>query len=323
MASDLASPVRLPPNALLIAGPTAVGKSEIAFQLARELNGEIISVDSMQVYRGMDIGTAKPSQEQRAQVRHHLIDVVEMHESFNAALFVELATRALAEINNRGAVPIFCGGTGLYFKALIEGLSGAPPGNKELRDQLERISDDELLSELAQTDPVMFQRIDQRNRRRVIRAVEVIRVTGKPYSMQRADWQHKTDKNSDGPRLIGLIRPSGELNRRIESRVESMFRSGLVEETQALVARGLLENPTAMQALGYRQVVESFKNKRSLPQTIELVKIRTRQFAKRQMTWFKTQAVVDWISLGPDMAANLANVRLHIQNSRKNHLSSK
>ena len=323
MASDPASSFSFPTKALLIAGPTAIGKSEIALQLARELNGELISVDSMQVYRGMDIGTAKPSATERAEIRHHLIDIVDIHESFNAALFLELAKKTVAEIHERGALPIFCGGTGLYFKALTEGLGNAPPGNKDLRAQLEKKSDDELLRELAQADPVTFERIDHRNRRRVIRAVEVIRLTAKPFSTQRADWQASTKKSCKQPIFIGLTRPIAELHSRIASRVESMFEAGLVEETRSLLASGLSENPTAMQALGYRQVVEYLNDRRSLSETIELVKIRTRQFAKRQMTWFKRQAIVDWISLGPDISANVSTVRLHLEDAQKKHLSSR
>jgi tRNA dimethylallyltransferase len=322
MASDPAFPFRVPPDALLIAGPTAVGKSEIAFQLAKDLNGEIISVDSMQVYRGMDIGTAKPSKKQQAEIPHHLIDIVDLNEPFNAAVFVELAGKAFAQIKERGALPIFCGGTGLYYKALIDGLGDAPPGNKDLRAEIECASNEQLLGELARVDPVTFQRIDQHNRRRLIRAVEVIRLTSKPYSIQRADWRNASDRISKQTKLLGLTRPPPELHSRIESRVKSMFRQGLVKETESLLARGLSDNPTAMQALGYRQAVDYLNGERSLSETIELVKTRTRQFAKRQMTWFKRQAAVEWISLGPDTAVNAGLVRLYLQNSPKKHLSS-
>jgi tRNA dimethylallyltransferase len=280
----------------------------------------------MQVYHGMDLGTAKPSKKQQADIPHHLIDVVEIDQPFNAALFVTLARQAVAEIQRRGRLPIFCGGTGLYFKVLLEGLGEAPPANKVLRAELESIPEQDLLRELAQADPVTFQRIDQRNRRRVIRAIEVIRLTEKPYSLQQADWQKNSDTEGAKPRLIVLTRPAAELHRRIESRVESMFRAGLVKETESLLARGLSENPTAMQALGYRQVVEYLRGERTLAQTIERVKIRTRQFAKRQMTWFKRQALADWISLGPDLEDNAAKIHAYLAyltDARKKHLSSR
>src|SRR6266581_263416 len=172
---------------LLIVGPTAVGKSEIALSLAERLGGEIISADSMQVYRGLDIGTAKPTAEEQARVRHHLIDVVDIKERFDAAQFVRLAHKSVAEIQSRGHLPILCGGTGLYLKGFLEGLGEAPPSDEKLRAELETIPMPELLHELAECDPATYQRIDQQNPRRVIRAVEVIRLTGKPFSEQRAD----------------------------------------------------------------------------------------------------------------------------------------
>ena len=173
---------------ILLAGPTASGKSAVATLLAEQLNGEIISVDSMQVYRGLDIGTAKPTPEERARLPHHLIDVVDLTESFDAARFVALAGRAVAEIQSRGRLPIFCGGTGLYFKAWLEGLGDAPPSDAMLRATLEATPRGHLLSELERTDPTTFARIDRQNPRRVIRAIEVIRLTGKPFSAQRAAW---------------------------------------------------------------------------------------------------------------------------------------
>jgi tRNA dimethylallyltransferase len=266
--------------------------------LAEKLGGEIISVDSMQVYRGLDIGTAKPSVSDRARVRHHLIDVVELTEPFDAARFARLAREALSDIHSRGRTAILCGGTGLYFKALLDGLGEAPAADPIVRAELEATPLADLLRELAERDPPTFDRIDRQNARRVIRAVEVIRLTGKPYSAQRADWAPSTlDPRPPAP-AFGLSRPSGILQRRIDARVNDMFRRGLVGETEQLLSRGLAGNKTAMQALGYRQVVEHLRGVRRLPKTIELVKIRTRQFAKRQMTWFRRQLRLKWIDLG-------------------------
>ncbi len=281
---------------LFLVGPTAVGKSEIALLLAEKVGGEIISVDSMQIYRGMDIGTAKPSQAERARVPHHLIDIRELNETFDAAQFATLAKQAIDGIQARGRLPILCGGTGLYFKALLDGLGDAPQADPELRSQLQRTPMLDLLQELAEHDPVTFARIDRQNPRRVIRAVEVIRLTGRPFSEQRAAWR---DSSRSGPAVpvFGVSRASGDLHRRIESRVDEMFRRDLVAETQALLARGLDRNVTASQALGYRQVLEHLRQLRSLSDTIQLVKIRTRQFAKRQMTWFRRQLPVTWINV--------------------------
>ncbi len=284
------------PASLLLAGPTAVGKSEVALNLALRLGGEIISVDSMQVYRGLDIGTAKPSPAQRAQVPHHLIDVAGPAESFDAARFVRLAKEAIAEIRGRGRVAVLCGGTGLYFRALLEGLGEAPPADPALRRLLESTPLPELLSELAQRDPSSYARIDRQNPRRVIRAVEVIRLTGQPFSSQRARW----DASGSGAApecAFGLSRAPGDLRQRIDERVDEMFRRGLVQETEGLLKQGLAGNRTAMQALGYRQAAEHLAGERGLAATIELVKIRTRQFAKRQMTWFRRQLRLNWVPI--------------------------
>lgn len=275
-------------------------------QVAELLDGEIVSVDSMQVYLGLDIGTAKPSSADRSRVPHHLVDVVELTESFNAACFVRLARQAVAEIQRRGRVPILCGGTGLYFKAYLEGLGEAPPSDTALRAMLEATPLPELLRELAVLDPVTYERIDRHNPRRIIRAIEVIRLTGKPFSAQRAEWQPSTRLSQPPARCIGLARSAADLHSRIAARVDAMFRRGWVAETEQLLKRGLARNRTAMQALGYGQIVEHLRGERSLPETIELVKLRTRQFAKRQMTWFRRQLPLTWIPLASEDAATAA-----------------
>jgi tRNA dimethylallyltransferase len=282
---------------LFLAGPTAVGKSEIALLLAEKIRGEIISVDSMQVYRGLDIGTAKPSAAERARVRHHLIDVVDLTESFDAAQFVRLANAAVLEIQSRGHTPIFCGGTGLYFKAFLEGLGEAPPADEKLRAELERAPLPELLAELAEKDPVTHGKIDRQNPRRVIRAVEVIRLTGKKFSEQRAEWRPPLGPPASRRQVIAFFRPAPDLHARINARVITMFAHDLVEETRRLLEQGLAQNKTATQALGYRQVIEHLRGEHSLPETVELVKIKTRQFAKRQMTWFRRHGNCEWVEL--------------------------
>jgi tRNA dimethylallyltransferase len=311
MSAAVLQPSTFNVQPLFIAGPTAAGKSEIALALAEKVGGEIISVDSMQVYRGLDIGTAKPSAAERARVPHHLIDVADLAEPFDAAKFVELAGKAAAEIQARGRVPVFCGGTGLYFKAYHEGLGDAPPADAQLRAELEAAPLAELLVELERRDPATFAVIDRQNPRRVIRAVEVIRLTGKPFSAQRAGWkvggsaccrpklEDQGRRNAVPPTIFGIVRAGADLHARISVRVDEMFRRGLVEETRGLLARGLERNRTAMQAIGYRQVAEHLRGERPLPETIELVKIKTRQFAKRQMTWFRRQLDVEWIEVAP------------------------
>lgn len=294
---------------IFIAGPTAVGKSEIALLLAEKLGGEIISADSMQVYRGLDLGTAKPSPAERARVPHHLIDICDLTEAYDAAQFIRRAQSAVTEISARGHVPIFCGGTGLYFKAFLSGLGEAPATNPELRAELEAASFEALLNELHERDPAAYEQIDKQNPRRVIRAVEVIRLTGKPFSAQRARWGEtlgEPQNESSGSRgrsplrMYCFTRSSPDLHARINARVDAMFTRGLIEETRALLSHGLAENKTAMQAIGYRQVVEYLRDGRSLTETIELVKSRTRQFAKRQLTWFRRHGNMEWIELKPD-----------------------
>ena len=288
---------------IFIAGPTAVGKSAVALALAEKIGGEIISVDSMQVYRGLDIGTAKPSPAERARVPHHLIDVCGLHEAFDAAQFARLAQTAVAEIQSRGRVPVFCGGTGLYFKAFREGLGEAPATNAPLRVELEAAPLEALLTELRERDPETFEKIDRQNPRRVVRAVEVIRLTGKKFSEQRADWKPASNITPHASRFYCFTRPAADLHQRINIRVDEMFRRGLVAETEHLRQRGLAENKFAMQAIGYRQVLEHLRGERSLAETIERVKIRTRQFAKRQLTWFRQHGNCKWIELKPGESA--------------------
>jgi tRNA dimethylallyltransferase len=300
----------LPSRAIFIAGPTAVGKSEVALHLAEQFGGEIISVDSMQVYRGLDLGTAKPGAAERARVPHHLIDVVDLTEPFDAARFLTLARQAAVEIAARGRLPIFCGGTGLYFKALQDGLGEAPPADAGLRAELEAAPLAELLAELAQRDPESFATIDRQNPRRVMRAIEVIRLTGKKFSQQRAAWGSSPNTAPPVPHFFCLTRPAADLHNRINERVDRMFAAGLVAETRRLLAAGLAQNPTAMQALGYRQVVEHLRGERGLAETVELVKIRTRQFAKRQLTWFRKYAPPGAVELPAARAREELTARL-------------
>lgn len=274
----------------------------MALALAERLGGEIISVDSMQVYRGMDIGTAKPSVSDRTRVRHHLIDVADVRDGFDAARFVDLAHAALAGIQRRQKAAILCGGTGLYFNALVSGLGGAPGADPALRKEIELVPLQSLLAELEQADPETFRKIDRQNRRRIVRAVEVVRLTGRPFSAQRAVWSALSGPCAGQAAQfswIGLDRARDDLHRRIDQRVERMFAEGLIRETQALLAHGLAENATAMQALGYRQVCAYLHGALSLEQTVALVKQKTRQYAKRQYTWFRNQTDASWIAIKP------------------------
>jgi tRNA dimethylallyltransferase len=302
-------------RALFLAGPTGVGKSAVGLRLAKTLPGEIVSVDSMQVYRHMDIGTAKPTLSDRASVPHHLIDVVSVRESFDVAQFVQMATAARAAIEARGKVAIFCGGTGLYFRGYLKGLGEAPQPDPHVRAQLQPVPLPELLSELELKDPATFRRIDRANRRRVIRALEVLRLTGRPFSEQQADWDKQGLETSEeylssAVSFFALQRSTADLHRRIDERVDGMFAEGLVAETRALLEQGLSENPIALQALGYRQVVSYLRGESSMEDTIQLVKQRTRHYAKRQMTWFRKEQAVQWLSVAQDEGAEGVAQRL-------------
>lgn len=279
-------------QAVFLGGPTGVGKSKIALKLAELVGGEIISVDSMQVYRGMDIGTAKPSKQEQERIRHHIIDVVDVREEFDGARFGALAAEAVEAASKRGKVPIFCGGTGLYFQSYLEGLGKSPPRDPVLRAELERLSLDELTEELRAEDPPMARAIDLKNKRRLVRAIEVIRISGRPFSEQRAAWKARgKDKGSfrTDRMFITLTRSKEELDQRIENRVDLMFREGIIQETELLIENGLESNRSATQAIGYRQVIDYLKGNHSLQETIQIVKQRTRAYAKRQRTWFQRQ----------------------------------
>lgn len=298
---------RAAPRALYLTGPTGAGKSAVALVLAERLGGEIISVDSMQVYRGLDLGTAKPGPAERARVPHHLLDVADLDQPFTAADFVRLARMAVETIEGRGRVPIFCGGTGLYFKAWLAGLGEAPAPDPALRAALEATPLPVLLEELRVGDPETYARMDRANPRRVVRAVEVLRLSGRPWSAQRAPWRLA---DGDGVRVLGLRRAPADLRARLDARVEAMFAAGLVEETRRLLGRGLAGNRTALQAIGYRQVVEHLRGERGLAETVALVRRKTWQFARRQMTWCRHQLPMHWLDVPPDEPPDVTAERI-------------
>ncbi|MFA6560566.1 MAG: tRNA (adenosine(37)-N6)-dimethylallyltransferase MiaA [Verrucomicrobiia bacterium] len=281
------STFRLP---VFLIGPTAVGKTAVALGLARRLDAEIVSADSMQVYRGMDIGTAKPGAAERAAVPHHLIDVVEVSERFDVARYVALANAAIADIQRRGKTPLVIGGTGLYLRALTEGLSEAPDADPSLRIELQTLGRKRVFEELQRVDSKAAERIGPHNFRRLVRALEISRLTGRKSSDLHREWDR-----SRLPLMHGLERDRADLYARCDARVEVMFRAGLVDEVRSLLSRGLAGNTTARQALGYKEIISHLDGEATLEETITLVKTRTRQFAKRQLTWFRHQARVAWI----------------------------
>lgn len=292
--TSIAPPADGGPVALLLSGPTASGKSAVALEVAERLGGEIVSADSMMVFRGLDIGTAKPDAADRARVPHHLLDVVDPRDSYDAARWLAAAREAASAIAGRGRVPVVCGGTGLYFKAWLAGLDSPAPADPALRAGLESMPLEVLLAELHAGDPETHARIDRANPRRVVRAVEILRLTGRPQVRRAAA------STPSRAAVLVLRRQSEDLRRRIDRRVEAMFAAGLIEETRVLLQSGLGGDRTALQAIGYRQVVEHLRGERDLAATVALVKSRTWQFARRQMTWFRHQLPATWLEVRDD-----------------------
>ena len=277
---------------IYLVGPTAVGKTAVALELAGRLNAEIVSADSMQVYRGMDIGTAKPTADELRCVRHHLVDVCTVAEVFDAQRFVTLATAAIAEIQARGRTALVVGGTGLYVRALRQGLFAGPGRDPALRQRPESMDVAALASELAQCDPVSFAQIDRQNPRRLVRALEVFHTTGQSIRQLQQEWNAPVAEP-----IIGLERDRPELVARIEQRIEQQMAAGWLAEVQRLREQGIEQNPTAMQAAGYRELLAHLRGELALSAAIDLIKTRTRQLAKRQMTWFRREAGLLWLAL--------------------------
>jgi tRNA dimethylallyltransferase len=283
-----------------ILGCTASGKSALGLELAERLGGEVVSIDSMAIYRGLDIGTAKPTPEQRARIPHHLIDVLDPWESFDAARFVRLADRAVEEIHARGRPVIAVGGTLMYFKFFYEGLFAGPSADPQIRAEIRaraaREGVEALHAELAVVDPQAAARIHRHDLRRIERALEVYRLTGRPISALQQQWDRQNLRRPDWQwRLIGLRRGREECNRRINERVKAMVAAGLVEEARRLWSdpRGL--SPQARQAVGYAELFEHFEGRCGLEEAIERIKVHTRRLARHQRTWLKRFADARWI----------------------------
>jgi tRNA dimethylallyltransferase len=280
---------------IAIVGPTAGGKTRLGIELARRLDGEIIGADSRQVYRQMDIGTAKPTAEEQAGARHHLIDVVDPDEPFSLGRWLELANQALEDIWARGKHPLLVGGTGQYVWALLEGwrVPQLPP-QAELREELESRPPEDLLAELRRVDPEAGSFVDPRNVRRVIRALEVYHATGKPFSYWRTREQPPFEAA-----IIGLRLTREELYRLIDQRVEAMFGGGLVEEVKRLLAMAHSRHLPSMSGIGYREVCEVLGGRIELATAIERTKFGTHRLARHQNSWFKqSDSRIRWVDAG-------------------------
>ncbi|MBE9501574.1 MAG: tRNA (adenosine(37)-N6)-dimethylallyltransferase MiaA [Chloroflexi bacterium] len=269
-----------------IVGPTAIGKSKLAIRLAQTFDGEIVSADSRQVYRYMDIGTAKPSPEERALVPHHLIDVVEPDEDFTLAIYQDMARQAIEAIQRRGKQALLVGGSGLYVQAVIGGwrIPRVAP-DPELRHNLEERAAREgymaLYEELKQVDPAAAKRIDPRNTRRLIRALEVCQISGMPFSqLQRSSPSFRT-------LVVGLTTERADLYRRIDSRIDGMMERGLVQEAEGLIKKGYSLDLPSMSGIGYKQIGLYLQGQIDLPQAVQQIKFETHRFARHQYAWFR------------------------------------
>lgn len=283
---------------IIICGPTATGKSDLAVEVAKKFDGEIINADSMQLYKGMDIGTAKLTLAERQGIPHHLLDILSVNQDASVAAYQELARSAIDEIQKRNKVAIVVGGTGLYIKSIVDEMN-FPETDPELRAKLESeaelLGTAELYSRLRLLDPEAAAAIEPANTRRIIRALEVIEVTGKPYS---ANLPSDTSLRFPDAIHIGLAMERASLAPRIEARVHRMFDQGLVNEVEHLLGEGLLEGTTAQRAIGYAQVISLLNGQISKDQAIEETIVATRQYVRRQETWFKRDQRIQWIGEG-------------------------
>ncbi len=298
----------------VLAGPTAVGKSAVALELAERLNAEIVALDSMTVYRGMDIGTAKPSQDNQSRVPHHLLDVIDPHEEYSLADYLRAAGVACAGIVSRGHVPLFVGGTGLYLRGVLRGLFEGPSANWDIRRELEEVERSQgegtLHRRLQTVDPESAAWLHPHDQRRIIRALEVFQLTGEPLSRLQ---QEATLHPEQRPQHVYWLEPPRDwLHTRIDRRVDSMFAAGLVEEVQQLLALPQGLGRSARQALGYKEVLDHLAGTCNLAATVDTLQTRTRQFAKRQHTWFRNLPECGaWSITGCESPAEIAESLLN------------
>ena len=294
---------------LCLLGPTAVGKTEIAIELAQRLNAEIVSVDSRQIYRQMDIGTAKPTPEEQQAARHHLIDCVNISQSFSVADYQRLADTAITDIRNRGKRVLLVGGAGLYFRAVVDGLFEGPGADPILRKRLEgeaaQHGVDALHERLRACDPVSADRIHPNNIVRVVRALEVYELTGTPMSELQQQWHPEKQRYPFIAFCLTMQR--ARLYRRIEQRVDVMLANGLIAEVEALLAAGYSRDTVALQSFGYRELIAYLDGECTYIEAVSQLKQNTRRFAKRQLTWFRKDTRLEWIDREstPDIVGNI------------------
>lgn len=303
-----------------LAGATASGKTGISFRMAHAIDAEIISLDSMAIYRGMDVGTAKPSGDQRNQVPHHLIDICDPCDNFSTSQYYDLARKTVDDIWGRGKTVLFVGGTALYLKSLLRGLFEGPPADwnfrKEIEDEIAEMGDEFLHQRLQMVDPVAAHQLHPNDHRRIIRALEVFKITGKPLSHLQLEFDEKTEP--ENCRVFAIRHERSILHHRIEQRVTTMFEKGLLQEVQAIMEKYDDLSRTAAQAVGYKEAIEHLAGTMTLEQAVERVRIRTRRFARHQETWFRGLHECEMVDLPVDFDEQSAADRLlELGNERK------
>ena len=301
----------MPPKILVVSGPTASGKTALAVELALAHNGEVVSADSMQIYRRMDIGTAKPTRAEMRGVPHHMLDVADPEEDFSVARYVELAARCVDDILARGKLPIVAGGTGLYIDSLLSGRTFArfdpdSPLRRELEEELARRGGAALLEELARVDPDTAARLHPNDSKRIVRALEVYRSTGTTLTAHNA-MTRSLPPRYDALTLTLAFQRREDMWDRIDRRVDRMMADGLAEEVRALLDSGVPDRCTAMQAIGYKEMAAALRGDGDTARAAEEIKLRSRQYAKRQLTWFRRDPAARWLlwDREPDLSAAL------------------
>ncbi|MEJ6950543.1 tRNA (adenosine(37)-N6)-dimethylallyltransferase MiaA [Natronospora cellulosivora (SeqCode)] len=293
---------------IVITGPTAVGKTSLSIKIAKKINGEIISADSMQIYKKMDIGTAKISKEEQKEIKHHLLDIVDVDYDFSVAEYQEYVDKLIPEIIKRSSIPILVGGTGLYINAIVEGfLFPQMPNNLKLREVLEKEAKEKgnlfVHEKLKKIDPELANKLHPNDLRRVIRGIEVYEQTGKTTTFYKKKQEETPDRYN--ALKIGLSRNREELYQRINKRVDIMIKDGLIEEVKDIIDSGYDLGSTALQGLGYKEIINFLNGKYPLEEAVRILKRDTRHFAKRQLTWFRRDKNIKWFNLSKNNQENI------------------
>ena len=291
---------------IVVAGPTASGKTRLAIDIAKSVNGEIVNADSMQIYKYMNIGSAKPTLEEQSEAKHHLIDFLEPDEEFSVANYTELAHKVIAEISSRGKVPIMCGGTGLYINSVVNDITfGEIETDYKLREELNELAKQHgsqyLLDILKEFDPVSAQRLHPGNLRRIVRAIEFYRTTGIPISEHQEMTKQKESRYE--PLMLCVKWDREVLYDRINKRVDIMLNDGLLDEVKRLMEMGYTKELNSMKGIGYKEIIDYFEGNMSLEDTVNLIKQSSRRYAKRQLTWFRRDKRIHWLDANEDFLA--------------------